>query len=384
MSNAAEPIDKAFSTSDQHELLVVDRVEHELRRQITRLQGVPGAMLPKQETLVEKCGVSRRSVREALSRLEREKLIRSIRGKGTFVTSPKKTNNEVFLLSSESYPPFEQTAIRVTTVLLKKQGFNPNLIVTPDPIAELATAAHNHPGCRGCLITGGIYSRETVEKLVRNSPFPIITIGDMDETHHGTPLCDSVIPDNKALGFQAADYLIRQGHRRIAWVTNHLEKVWNREIMRGYLDALEVHGITPDPAWVVNLPSACEVTPQTMSGPQRQIDAWFETDHPPTALVHNGNSESRMHDILHMNFHGRFGNEAVVPITLYELLQTAFTGIRDAVAVVVKFEDLAKRAIELLLRSNHEGPPVRETQARIYLYFRRNGVWREEKNEKGK
>lgn len=380
MSNA-DNMENALDFEDRQELLVVDRVEHELRRQIIRLQGVPGAMLPRQEVLVEKCGVSRRSVREALARLEREKLIRSIRGKGTFITPPVKTNNDVFLVTSESYQPFEQMFARVFSVLLRKQGLNPNLIMAAKPVVDWNTQLGTRTGVKGGILLGAFFSPEAIEELSRKSEFPLVVIGDLAEKYHGRILCNSVIPDNQALGYQAAEYLIRQGHRRIAMVSWKMSYVWNREVCRGYQEALETNGITPDPTWVVNLPSEYrgEVSPQTMKAPQAQIDAWFEGPNPPTALIHNGDSETRMHDILHMNFHGRFADDAVVPITYFELLPTSFSGIRDAVAFAVKFEDLANRAIELLLRPQPEAPPVREIQARVYRCRRRHGVWREEK-----
>ncbi len=380
MSNA-ERLEKVIDFDDRHELLVVDRVEHELRRQITRLQGTPGAMLPRQEVLVEKCGVSRRSIREALGRLEREKLIRSIRGKGTFITPPVKTKNDVFLLTSESTHPFEQMFSRVFAVLLRKHGLNPVLVVTDDPIANWETQIGSKTGAKGGLLLGAAYPRETIEKLVQRSEFPIVVICDMLENQHGRVFCDNVLPDNQALAYQATEYLIRQGHRRIAMVVWEKEIVWSRDSCRGYQEALEVHGITPDPSWVVDMPSAYsgKYSLETMRKPQAQIDAWFEGSNPPTALIHGGDSETRMHDILQIHFHGRFPCETIVPITYFEMLPSCYSGIRDSVAFVAKFEDLANRAVELLLRPRPVAPPVREIQARIYQCRRQNGVWREEK-----
>jgi DNA-binding LacI/PurR family transcriptional regulator len=379
--NNADGTEKTVTFEDHNGLLVVDRVEHELRRQIARLQGTPGAMLPKQEVLVEKCGVSRRSVREALARLEREKLIRSIRGKGTFITPPVKANNDIFLLTSESLYAFEQMFSRVFAVLLRRHGFNPVLVVTDDPIANWETQIGGKTGAKGGLLLGVAFPPKTIEKLVQKSEFPLVIICDIYENQHGRVLCDTVLPNNQALAYRATEYLIRQGHRRIAMVGWHMEYVWNRDWCRGYREALEVNGITPDPAWVIDLPSkhAGEYSPETMHKPQAQIDAWFEGSNPPTALIHAADSETRMHDFLHLHFHDRFPCETVVPITYFEMLPTCYSGIRDAMAFVVKFEDLAARAIEFLLHPRPEAPPVREIQARIYQCRRQNGVWREEK-----
>jgi GntR family transcriptional regulator len=51
----------------------------------------PGAQLPSEESLLERFGVSRTTIRTAIQNLVRRGLVEIRRGKGTFVTSPKIT-----------------------------------------------------------------------------------------------------------------------------------------------------------------------------------------------------------------------------------------------------------------------------------------------------
>jgi GntR family transcriptional regulator, arabinose operon transcriptional repressor len=51
----------------------------------------PGQALPPETTLVETLNVARNTVRQALGELEREGVLRRVRGKGTFVTEDTHT-----------------------------------------------------------------------------------------------------------------------------------------------------------------------------------------------------------------------------------------------------------------------------------------------------
>jgi DNA-binding LacI/PurR family transcriptional regulator len=363
--------------------LLVDRVENALRLEVMKLQNQPGARLDREEVLAGRYRVSRPTLRQALTRLKDSNLIRSTQGSGTFIVPRQNENTDVLLLCSEGYVPHEQMAVRVISGLLRKHEYNSNVIITKNPAEDWDAIIRQKPDALGCLILAP-YSRRVMEAFVRRAGVPIVLIGDMDETYHGPVLCDTILPDNRAMAYRATEYLIRQGHRRIALTGWQLEqKVWSRTMHQGYREALLANGIEPDLAWVVDLrpvpPS--EEKPDTIVPAQRQIDQWFKDGNPPTGLIHAGNSESRAHDILHLNFHGHFQDDAVIPIVPFELLLTAFTGIRDAVAVVVKFEDLARRAIELLVRTKNLHPsPTREIHAPIFLCRRKEGKWREEAN----
>lgn len=64
------------------------------------------------------------------------------------------------------------------------------------------------------------------------------------------PGIDSVFTDNIGGAFQATTYLIRLGHRRIAFIAETLDNLSFRERFEGYRQALEAHSLPFDPELV--------------------------------------------------------------------------------------------------------------------------------------
>src|SRR5512136_553319 len=65
------------------------------------------------------------------------------------------------------------------------------------------------------------------------------------------PLVDAVVVDSYRGAFDLTDHLIRVGHRRIALVYDHgLHEYHKSERLRGYREALRVHGLAYDPGLV--------------------------------------------------------------------------------------------------------------------------------------
>jgi len=71
--------------ADREVVPLYSRIAYSLRHKILSGQMEPGSKLPGEEKLAEFYGVSRITLRMALSHLEAEKLISRTRGKGTFV-----------------------------------------------------------------------------------------------------------------------------------------------------------------------------------------------------------------------------------------------------------------------------------------------------------
>lgn len=59
----------------------------------------------------------------------------------------------------------------------------------------------------------------------------------------------NIVSDDRQGAYKAVEYLIRQGHRRIAVIEGKEGFESTRERTEGYLQALEAHGITPNPAY---------------------------------------------------------------------------------------------------------------------------------------
>jgi len=357
------------------ELLVVDRVEGELRKIIT----TSGARLPQERDLADQFGVRRQSVRHAIARLKKERLLRSVRGKGTFVVSKSPRVTTVHLITNATNTVYGLTFVGVISDVLREQGLLAHVISvnTLDQVAHMGLDASHSLGA----ILVGPFSRQAISDLVKSSSFPIVHVSDMEEKVRTPPVCDTVLSDNAALGYQATEYLIRQGHRRIAMVGWGPFMVWDHELYRGLCDALRCHGIEPDPTWSVRLATEHDPEGTKALGIQarRQIDEWFQRNQVPTGLVYYGDDELRAREGLCEVFGDLFAPQAMVAVLSLEILQNTFRGRTDAVAVTCRFRDLATRAIELLDRRRREpGPPTREFHGRVFLVRRRDGIWREE------
>jgi LacI family transcriptional regulator len=86
-----------------------------------------------------------------------------------------------------------------------------------------------------------------------------------------------VVPENRSGARMAVEHLLSLGHRRIAYIAGNPGTGQSSEREKGYRDALEAAGITPDPALIVNgafvQPGGFSATEQLLALP-----------HPPTAI----------------------------------------------------------------------------------------------------
>lgn len=84
---------------------------------------------------------------------------------------------------------------------------------------------------------------------LRDEGFPLVLVNRFREQDIGR--IDTVTSDNYQAAYQAVQYLIRSGHRRIALAAGREELYFYRERHRAYRQALEDSGIGYDPALVM-------------------------------------------------------------------------------------------------------------------------------------
>jgi len=375
-----------MESGEGYSFLAIDRVEGELRREISRYRDVPNAMLPQQHVLARKLGVSRKTIRLAMDRLKEAKLICSSRGKGTFVIPAKNTATNVVLVCAEQQNFYDMMAVGTLSTLLKSQGLLTSVAISRDPFSDWDKIDLKGRDIGGIILIGP-YPRKDIQALAVRCPYPLVHIGDLYEEIRGPAICDNVINDNVAMAYQATDYLIRKGHRRVAWLTWENPKVWSNEVERGYREALKLNGIDWDERFVVTVPAHLPgITTEEEHRIQfervrKKVDSWVDGGEGPTGLIHSSGTESWIQDLLHFGFRDFFRDDSVVGMVYREYLPTNYAGFRDSTAMCVKYEDLARRALDLLMRSRSENEsPRREIIEQTYLFRRKDGVWREEKN----
>jgi len=103
----------------------------------------PGSLLPAEPTLCQEFGVSRITVRKAISDLVHEGKIQTVQGKGTFVTIPK-VGERFVQRAFGIYEDMERRGLRLTTQVLRQE-----VIRAPD---DVAAALDLKPGGRVHLL----------------------------------------------------------------------------------------------------------------------------------------------------------------------------------------------------------------------------------------
>jgi hypothetical protein len=361
--------------ADDADLFVVDRVERELR---SRLEGAD-KKLPHERDLAIEYGVSRRSVRDAIARLKKDRLLRSIPGKGTFILSETKKATTIHVMACSTVGLYNLTFLSVLSDLIRKRGFTSHIVTCASPVEEWKKISSSPAGSVGGILVGP-FRRQEIAAMVENSDLPLVHVSEMDEEYRTPPVCDTVLNDNTALAFRATEYLLRQGHRRIALIGWGNPRIWDRECVRGYTEAFRLHGMEPDSDWHLRLPIQDRPDLYEASHTQvcRQIEGWFKREIAPTALIHPGEDELQMRDSIQEYFGDLFAPDAVISMTFWEMLLAAYKGRSDVVGFCPRLRDLGGRALDLLVRpKNKKEPACREFHGKVFMVRRENGIWRE-------
>jgi LacI family transcriptional regulator len=79
---------------------------------------------------------------------------------------------------------------------------------------------------------------------LRKNGFPVVLIDDQNPPLPGIPWVGA---DNRGGAYEATRYLIRQGHRRIAYIQGPMKYKVSHERYQGYCDAMQEAGIELDP-----------------------------------------------------------------------------------------------------------------------------------------
>jgi len=211
-----------------------------------------GDALPSERQLVEDYGVSRITVVKALGMLDQEGLIERQHGKGNFVTNRLVAMDEPDRLKIAVFFPYVIQPSRLFDGLLKGIGgeeiqlqivgfYSPDKEpwYVQDAIDKGFDGFIFYPA-RGFL-NEGMY-RDLIEKKI---PFVMV------DRHLPQLQTDYVIFDDYCAGYELTEFLIRQGHRKIAVLVSHEVSVTSvQERLRGYRQALEDNDLEYDEEFV--------------------------------------------------------------------------------------------------------------------------------------
>lgn len=112
----------------------------------------------------------------------------------------------------------------------------------------------------GLLFLGGDITEEH-RQLFTSSHIPVVLVGVNDPLHQ----LPSVRIDLERAAYDATEYLLQKGHKRIAFLTSSLHSAFNQVRYNGYVQALKQHNVPFDDDLVIEIRPVYEAALHTLS-----------------------------------------------------------------------------------------------------------------------
>ena len=271
-------------------------MEDELRRLIVSGLLPESKPIWSESVLMAKYGIGRNAVRAAISNLEAEGLLKRVHGSGTFVVpqiqrkhphSSRKKGKTILYLS---FPPYSEKTFQLNTVtyfqdmsFLLKQGGQEILMLhigKTDPVPEILQKGH----FAGIIFEGNV-DPDFYERYIQ--PHPCVGIDFINPDFH----CSWIDSGKFNVCESAVKYLYRNGHRRIAFLTDESRTWAAEELLRGYRSAMNELGLKIRPEWEIcwmRFPEGEELKNESVIRPRDfydYLEPVFTSHTRPTALV---------------------------------------------------------------------------------------------------
>jgi GntR family transcriptional regulator, arabinose operon transcriptional repressor len=267
----------------------------ELRQQIVDGLLIPGDRLPSESQLMDAYGISRGTVRHALSNLVNEGLIERTHGAGSFVRAP---SAPIMTGISDPAPHLD----RQIGIVLSQSGdqLSMEILIGIERSAKL----HDYQVIFTYSEDNARQQRRDIERLRDNgiNQFIIFPVGrdpvqeaiaELDQADMTYVLVDRYFPDidsnyvtadNFTGGYRATEHLAILGHQQIGFVYGtkvslSLTSVADR--LRGYQKALADYGLTYHEDLVYQRPDT-----------ERNYDDYLKSEHRPSAVFASNDREA--------------------------------------------------------------------------------------------
>jgi DNA-binding LacI/PurR family transcriptional regulator len=238
-------MDRNDGSSEPLHTRIADRVRRGVRDGLYQ----PGERLPSEVELATQLSVSRGTVRQALTALVVEGLLRTIPGRGTFVSngSAQQTAGLIGMILPSVVRARNPELIAGAEDTLRQAGYSLILGISGDE-RWLETEQLQRivgQGASGLIVypVDGPLEVPALRRLVDRG-FPLVLI----DRYIPDLAVDTVTMDNLGGGFLAVEHLVQRGYRRIGYVgTDNTGTSSIVERMAGYRWAFEQYGLEYDP-----------------------------------------------------------------------------------------------------------------------------------------
>ncbi|MCD8036501.1 MAG: GntR family transcriptional regulator [Clostridiales bacterium] len=311
-----------------------------------------GDKLPSENTLSAMYGISRHTVRKALSILEIEGLVTAEHGRGTFCTIKEKAKvktNTVAVVTTYISDYIFPSVINGIYDVMTKNGYNIILKNTKNSICVERTCLEDiiNIGVDGLIIEPSksqIFCRnlELYEKL-DNAGIPYVFIhgrySQMEDKAH-------VLMNDEAGAYNVTKYLAELGHRKIAGIFK-ADDSQGGERHKGFARGLRENGIEYDPELVI-----WYHTEDKKVKPRTEIRKLLETGKITAVMCYNDQIATTV--IKEINSMGLSVPEAVSVTGFDDSSIAEEIGITT---VTHPKEEVGRHAAELLLKLMNGGTP---------------------------
>jgi DNA-binding LacI/PurR family transcriptional regulator len=208
----------------------------------------------------------------------RDRVLKTANGMGYLAPIGKRITTNVGLVFACEMPFGEFDALLIDGILrgLGEQRFDLTMLNLERDKAESETYTQffMRKGIRGAILRTDAHSRKICE-LIAQEAFPSIVVADRFESSAVNYIYTDSGPDSR----RAVEHLLNLGHRRIAFVMNHIPDHDHEDRFNGYREALAAAEIAVDPELVVKIGA-------DLSGGKASLNRLLSLPHPPTAVYY--------------------------------------------------------------------------------------------------
>jgi len=336
------------------------QLKEQVRRRIEKGVLKPGDSLPSEPQIVDKLGLSRNTIRQAMAELEQEGFIVREQGRGTFVARAERPAGRkkivagtgvgiAFFKTGQMKHPYMSRLFHSIGACATDYRFHTQLFVAKGEhfgsVRSLLRQAILSQRINGLLLVEE-GEKENLDFLVEIG-FPFVVVNMEFMTHRELP---TVKVDSYRATLLGLEHLLRLGHRRIGLLCGPFsypgsgQRFASHEILQAYKDCLEQFGIPFDPQLVQEtsylLQEGRDFTRQLLQLPSR-----------PTALLTTDDILAFGAKLAVAEKHLRIPGDVSI-VALGDLL-----GMADLTVVQYPFDEMAGKAVRML-SCLLEGTPI--------------------------